>query len=97
MVEAGRTYLIRNKQTGTCLDCNTGNSWVRAWHDKGGQNQKWVLDREGRGHPWTLRNVETGRFLAPAPEGGDVGPKTPINTSDEPHLWHLSDDGGLLR
>ncbi|KAF3914226.1 hypothetical protein AA313_de0201626 [Arthrobotrys entomopaga] len=97
MVAAGRTYMIRNKQTNTCLDCNVGNSWVRAWHSKNGQNQKWILDREGQGHPWTLKNAETGRYLAPAPEGGPVQNKTPLNTTDQPHLWHLVADGDFLR
>ncbi|KAF3932106.1 hypothetical protein ABW20_dc0106861 [Dactylellina cionopaga] len=88
MVQAGATYFIRNKETDTVLDLNEDNGWVRAWNHKGGDNQKWVLEREGPGHPWTLRNLASGQFLAL--EGGEPGHAT--KHSEEPQLWHIRAD-----
>ncbi|MFC4016163.1 RICIN domain-containing protein [Nonomuraea purpurea] len=88
MVQAGCVYVLVNVNTGTCLDENLGNNWVRAWGRNGGDNQKWVLDREGPGRRWTLQNVASGRFLCP--ESGDLG--SALRTDDDLYLWRITDD-----
>ncbi|KAF3152030.1 hypothetical protein TWF594_005786 [Orbilia oligospora] len=90
MVHAGGIYVLKNQNTDTVLDENQGNNWVRAWGGNGGDNQKWELNRDGPGHRWWLRNIATGRFLAPEHE--DLG--AALRTNDEPFLWHISDDEG---
>ncbi|KAF3217239.1 hypothetical protein TWF192_005677 [Orbilia oligospora] len=90
MVHAGGIYVLKNQNTDTVLDENQGNNWVRAWGGNGGDNQKWELNRDGPGHRWWLRNIATGRYLAP--ENEDLG--AALRTNDEPFLWHISDDEG---
>ncbi|KAK6332879.1 hypothetical protein TWF696_002899 [Orbilia brochopaga] len=93
MAREGGIYVVRNQNTNTVLDENQGNNWVRAWGANGGDNQKWELNREGRGHRWWLRNRQSGRYLASEHE--DAG--AALRTSEEPFLWHISEDEGGYR
>ncbi|KAF3909113.1 hypothetical protein ABW21_db0205886 [Orbilia brochopaga] len=93
MAHAGRIYVVKNQNTDTVLDENQGNNWVRAWGYKGGDNQKWELNRQGPGHRWWLRNVQSGRFLAA--ENEDAG--AALRTSEDEFLWHISEDEGGFR
>ncbi|MER6945781.1 RICIN domain-containing protein [Nonomuraea sp. NPDC000554] len=88
MVQAGGIYVLVNVNTDTCLDENLGNNWVRAWGRNIGDNQKWLLDRQGPGRRWSVRNVASGRFLCP--ESDDPG--TGLRTEESPYLWHITSD-----
>ncbi|EPS38339.1 hypothetical protein H072_8025 [Dactylellina haptotyla CBS 200.50] len=93
MVNPGSQYFIVNKDTGTVLDCNEGNGWVRAWRQKGGDNQKWIIDRSGPRQPWYLKNVATGKFLYRDDESSEGA----LRVDDQEHLWHVTgnDDEGF--
>ncbi|KAF4952735.1 hypothetical protein FGADI_6487 [Fusarium gaditjirri] len=93
MPQAGRIYIIRNDNTGTVLDENQYNNWVRAWGHRGCDNQKWELNRDGPSRKWWLRNLATGRFLTPE----DVGIGSALRTEDEPFRWHISSAGNGFR
>ncbi|MET9241218.1 RICIN domain-containing protein [Nonomuraea sp. NPDC003709] len=85
--------MLVNQNTGTCLDENQGNHWVRAWGPNGGDNQKWEVNRDGPGRRWWLRNIQSGRYLCH--DGEEPG--SALRTAEEQVLWHLSDDEGGYR
>ncbi|MEU8364585.1 RICIN domain-containing protein [Nonomuraea sp. NPDC048882] len=87
-VREGSIYVLVNVNTGTCLDENQGNHWVRAWGPNGGDNQKWEVNRDGPGQKWWLRNIGSGRYLCPelTARGGA------LRTEEEPFRWHISSD-----
>ncbi|MFE9222757.1 RICIN domain-containing protein [Streptomyces lavendulae] len=88
----GERYVIVNRLSGTVLDSSNtdGGVSVRGWENHGGHNQQWVLiDNDGH---WYIRNVQSGRYLAPANHNfDDIHDGTPLVGSDAPFHFDIKE------
>ncbi|EGX50856.1 hypothetical protein AOL_s00054g942 [Orbilia oligospora ATCC 24927] len=81
-------YIITNVATGTAIDFSgTDGSSISGWSMHGWRTQQWTL--ESYEDHWRIRNVESGRYLAPSEPFEKINGGTRIISSTEPANWNL--------
>ncbi|KAK6519149.1 hypothetical protein TWF281_003838 [Arthrobotrys megalospora] len=84
-------YTIVNVATGTTIDFSgTDGASVSGWNLNGGKNQQWTL--ESHDNHWRIRNVESGRYLAPSQSFENLNDGTKIASSTSPANWDIYRD-----
>ncbi|KAF3276654.1 hypothetical protein TWF970_006237 [Orbilia oligospora] len=82
----GRSYRIVNVKAGKVIDLSgTEGHSITGWEWKGGDNQKWIPERQDG--LWTFRNKDKGSFLGIAGIQVDFG--TRLAASDFPVQWDI--------
>ncbi|KAF3908877.1 hypothetical protein AA313_de0203343 [Arthrobotrys entomopaga] len=87
-------YSIINLASGTAIDLS-GCNWVSisGYTPHGGQNQQWTF--EPNDTHWRIRNVQTGRYLAPSQSFENINDGTIVTSSTDPANWNLYKDENL--
>ncbi|KAF3225931.1 hypothetical protein TWF192_010948 [Orbilia oligospora] len=81
-------YMITNVATGTAIDFSgTDGTSISGWSVHGWGNQQWTLESY-EGH-WRIRNVDSGRYLAPSEPFEKINDGTRVISSTEPANWNI--------
>jgi len=91
-IHDGHRYQIVNALAGTAIDLSgEDKTTITGWQLHDGENQKWLLVSSD-GH-WHIRNVLTGRYLAPRAESyDDIRDGTHLIGSERPFSWDIKDE-----
>ncbi|KAK6516224.1 hypothetical protein TWF506_006133 [Arthrobotrys conoides] len=81
-------YMIVNVATGTAIDLSgMDRTSVSSWTVHGAENQQWTF--ESHEDHWRIRNVGTGRYLAPSESFDKINDGTRIISSADPADWNI--------
>ncbi|KAN0133565.1 Ricin B lectin domain containing protein [Lactarius tabidus] len=62
-IESGQRYKITNEGNGMVFDLSaTDGKSILGWTFHGGENQQWILDKQGDGQ-WTIRSVMHQKYV----------------------------------
>ncbi|EIM84727.1 ricin B-like lectin [Stereum hirsutum FP-91666 SS1] len=96
-IQSGQVYTLVNAMSGTALDLSGGdNTSIIGFNFHGGGNQKWMFEQTSQG-PWTIRSLETGKYLnieGPPSDGAKV---VAIDNPQNWDIWHDEQDGSVFR
>ncbi|KAJ3576329.1 hypothetical protein NP233_g495 [Leucocoprinus birnbaumii] len=86
-LQSGRVYKITNVKTPSFVVDLSGanNREIIGYSDNGGQNQRWMLERENDG--WTLRNLANGKYAGVENFSDANGAK--VIAVDQQYTWHI--------
>ncbi|CAL1702567.1 unnamed protein product [Somion occarium] len=95
-IEEGHKYRLVNAKSGTTLDLSGGDNKSLIGYDwHGGENQKWILERQGSG--WTFKNAASGLYFSVEGNAEDGSPVTASENPTQWDIWPDEEDGSVYR